>query len=228
MTKLVAITVAMAVAILMVPSIGQAQNVITLQGKIQAVDCQANTLTLSASGSSQVFPAAPSTAVFVNSAPAASFCALQQYVGSNAAVWVTASGDQLLAGRVDVSVAAAPIVPESVPSYGYGGPYYGGPYNGPYYGPYFYPFFGVGIDVGPGFFDRDDFRRDRDFGRDRDFRHDRDFHGGDRGGPRGSGNNGSHGAGMNGGSQGGGMHGGSRGGAMNGGFHGGGHGGGRR
>jgi hypothetical protein len=237
MTKLRAMTVGMIVAGLMVPGIVHAQNVIAIQGTIQAADCQANTLALKAAdGSSRVFSAASSTAVFVNSA-AASFCTLPQYVGSGATVWITASGDQLLAGRVDVSVAAAPVIPESVPSYGYGP--YNGPYYGPYYGPYFYPFFDVGIDVRPGFRDRDfdrdrDFRRDRDFDRDRDFRddrdvhRDRDFHGGDRGGTRGSGNGGSHGGGMTGGSQGGGMTGGSGGGGMNGGSHGGGHGGGRR
>lgn len=230
MTKLGAMTVGMIVAGLMGPGIVHAQNVIGIQGTIQAADCQANTLALKATdGSSRVFSAASSTAVFVNSA-AASFCTLPQYVGSGATVWITASGDQLLAGRVDVSVAA-PVLPESVPSYGYGP--YNGPYYGPYYGPYFYPFFGVGIDVNPGFRDRDfdrdrDFRRDRDFDRNRDFRNDRDFHGGDRGGTRGTGNGGSHGGGMTGGSQGGGMTGGSRGGGMNGGSHGGGHGGGRR
>jgi uncharacterized membrane protein YgcG len=226
MTKLGAMTVGMIVAGLMVPGIVHAQNVIVIQGTIQAADCQANTLALKAAdGSTRVFSAASSTAVFVDSA-AASLCTLPRYVGSSATVWITASGDQLLAGRVDVSVAA-PVIPESVPGYGTGA--YNGPYYGPYYGPYFYPFFGVGIDVDPGFRDRD-FRRDRDFDRDRDFRHDRnfrddrdshrdrDFHGGDRGGTRGGGNGGFHGGGMNGGSQGGGMTGGS---------HGGGHGGGR-
>ena len=64
---------------LMVPGIDHAQNVIAIQGMIQAADCQANTLTSKAAdGSSRVFCAASSTAVFVNSAKA-SFSMLQQY-----------------------------------------------------------------------------------------------------------------------------------------------------
>jgi hypothetical protein len=218
MTKLGTMTVGMIVAGLVVPGIVHAQNVIAIQGTIQAADCQANTLALKAAdGSTRVFSAASSTAVFVDSA-AASFCTLPQYVGRGATVWITASGDQLLAGRVDVPVAA-PVILDSVPGYGTGA------YNGPYYGPYFYPFFGVGIDVDPGFFRDRDFRRDRDFDRDRNFRddrdfhRDRDFHGGDRRGIRESGNGGSHSGGMNGGSRGGGMTAPS---------HSGGHGGGRR
>ncbi len=230
MMKLGAMTVGMIVAGLMVPGIVHAQNVIAIQGTIQAADCQANTLAVKAAdGSTRVFSAASSTAVFVNSA-AASFCTLPQYVGRGATVWITASGDQLLAGRVDVSVAA-PVIPDSVPGYGAGA--YNGPYYGPYYGPYFYPFFGIGIDVDPGFRDRGfrrdrDFRHDRDIRDDRDFQRDRDFHGGDRGGARESGNSGSHSGGMNGGSHNGGMNGGSQGGGMTAPSHSGGHGGGRR
>jgi hypothetical protein len=144
-------------------------------------------------GSARVLTTSSSTAVFVNSA-AASLCMLPQYVGSGARVWVTANGDQLLAGRVDVSVTAAPVVPEATPDYGNGWPYYGpdyGPYYAPY-GPYYQPYFYGPIVIGPGFHDRD-------------FHHDRDSHGGDRGGPHGV----PHGGGMNGGSHGGG-HGGGR------------------
>lgn len=148
-------------------------------------------MTLNAPDGLHVFPAAPTTAVFVNSG-AASFCTLSHYLGSEATVWVTASGDQLLAGRVDVFGVGAPVGPEPVPGYGVG------PYYGPYYGPYFFPFFGIGVDVGRGF-------DDRDFHRDGDFHRDRDFRGGDRGGSRGSGMNGGfHGARMNGASRGGG------------------------
>jgi len=207
MTKLVVMMVGMAVAGLMVPGIVHAQDVIQVQGAIQAADCQANTLTLNASDGSHVFQVTPSTAVFVNSARTEGVCTLQQYVGSNATVWVTANGDQLLAGRVDVSAAPAPVVPEGTP--GYGAPYYGPdypPYYAPY-GPYYSPYFYGPIIIGPG---------------DRDFHHDRDFHGGDRRGPRGSGNGGGQGGSMNGGAPGGGMNGGSHGGGMNGGAPGGG------
>jgi hypothetical protein len=209
MTKVIAMMLGTIVAGLIAPSVVHAQNVIAIQGTIQAADCQANTLTLKAAdGSARVLSTASSTAVFVNSA-ATSLCTLPQYVGNGAKVWITASGDKLLAGRVDVSVVAAPVIPESVPSYG-DGPYYGpsyGPYYapyGPYYQPYYYPFY---------------YRRDRDFHNDRDFHHDRDFHGGDRGGSQGSGNGGSQGGGTNGGPHGGGMNGGPHGGGTNGGPH---------
>jgi len=77
MMKLVAITLGMVVAILVVPGIVQAQNVIAVQGTIQAVDCQANTLTLNAADGSHAFPIVSSTAVFVNSATS-NFCTLQR------------------------------------------------------------------------------------------------------------------------------------------------------
>lgn len=200
MTKLIATLVGMVVAGLMVPSVVHAQNVIAvhaIQGTIQAADCQAKTLTLKAvDGSARVVSTVSSTAVFVNSA-AADLCMLPQYVGSGATVWFTDNGDQLLAGRVDVSVAAAPDVPEAAPYYGPDyGPYY------PPYGPYYRPYFYGPIVIGPGF-------HDRRFHHDRDFHHDRYFHGGDRGGPHGVPSGVPHGGGMNGGSHGGG-HGGGR------------------
>jgi hypothetical protein len=140
MTKLVAMALGMFLAILIMPGIGWAQGTtFVVQGTIQAVDCQTNTLTLNAADGSHVFPAAPNTAVFVDSA-SASFCTLQQYVGSKATVWVTANGNQLIAGRVDVTIAIVPGVPEPFPSYWDYGPYYG-PYL---YGP------NLGIIVGPG------------------------------------------------------------------------------
>ena len=177
MKKLIATMVGIVIAGLMVPSIVHAQSVITvhaIQGTIQAADCEANTLTLKAiDGSARIVSTVSSTKVFVNSATA-SLCTLPQYAGSGATVWVTANGDQLLAGRVDVSVEAAPVIPESVPSYGdrpYYGPYnYYGPYYGPYYEPYYGPYYGP-YHFGPYYYPFY-------FHRDRDFHHDR--HGGDR------------------------------------------------
>lgn len=200
MAMFLALSVAMAVAILAVPGVVHAQPVIRVQGTIQAADCEAKTLTLSAADGAHVFPAASSTAVFVDSTEA-SFCTLQRYVGSQATVWVAASGDQLLAGRVDVSVAIAPV-PQPVPGYGYG------TYNEPYYGPYFYPFFDVGIGFDSGFGDRD-FGRGRDFRHDGHFHRDGGFHQGDHGPGRGM-DHGGPGGGSRGGFQGGGQGGGGR------------------
>jgi hypothetical protein len=154
--------------ILGVAGVAQAQNWIQVQGRLQAVDCQTNAVVLNAPDGTHVFPIASNAPVFINSAPA-SFCTLRQYVGGSATVSVAATGNQLVAGRVDVFTTAAPVPPAPTPANGnygpyYGGPYcynpyYGGPYNGgPYcYGPYsgYYPYygpsFGFGIVIGPGF-----------------------------------------------------------------------------
>jgi hypothetical protein len=195
MTKVLAVGLGTALAVLAMSGAVQAQSTLQVQGTIQAVDCTIHALTLNASDGQHVLAVNTSTAVFVNSAPA-DFCGLSQYLGSPATAWVTPSGDQFLAGRVDVSVAAAPA---PAPGYDYGPDY--GPYYGPYYNPYYYPGYGIGIGIGPGF-------HDRDFGHDRDFHHDGghrgggeghhggDFgHGGHVGVPHGSGGGGGHGGG---------------------------------
>jgi hypothetical protein len=93
---------------------------------------------LNAPDGTHVFPMVANAPVFINSAPA-SFCTLRQYVGGNATVSVTATGNQLVAGRVDVFTAAAPVPSAPTPGNGYYGPYYGGPYyGGPYYGGSYY------------------------------------------------------------------------------------------
>ena len=120
--------------ILSVSGIAQAQSWIQVQGTIQAVDCQTNILVLNARDGTHAFPMAGNASVFINSTPAG-FCTLGQYIGSYATVSVTAMGSQLVAGRVDVSVAAAP--PPPPPAYY---PYYSY-YPYPYYG----PFIGIGI-----------------------------------------------------------------------------------
>jgi uncharacterized membrane protein YgcG len=199
MKTVTALTFGMVIAILMMPGIVHAQDIITIRGTIQTADCQANTLTLkTADGASHVIATASSTAVFVNAAVTGP-CSLPQYGASDATVWITAAGDQLVAGRVDIFVAPTPHVPEPAPGFG-SGPY-DGPYYGPYDGPYFYPFFGIGIDVDRRFHNRD-FGRDRDVHRDRDSQGDGDPHRGTAGrnDHGGSMTGGSHGVGMGGGS----------------------------
>jgi hypothetical protein len=153
MRKSAATGLAILLVILGVANVAQAQNWIQVQGRIQAVDCQANAVVLNAPDGTHVFPMAPNASVFINSAPT-SFCTLRQYIGGSATVSVTAAGNQMVAGRVDVYTTAAPVQPAPAPSYGYNGPssgspyygapYYGGPYSGgpysggPYYGGTYY------------------------------------------------------------------------------------------
>jgi hypothetical protein len=122
MKKLIAIVLGSVMIILGVAGLGQAQNRIQVAGTIQAVDCQASTLVLSAPGGTQTFPVAPNASVFINASPAG-LCTLSQYVGSYATVSVTAVNNQMVAERVDVSLAAAPAPPQYYPYYLY--PYYG-------------------------------------------------------------------------------------------------------
>lgn len=102
----------------------------SVNGAIQAFDCQTNTLVLGAQDGVHVFPMAPNAAVFINGARAA-FCALRQFTGSYAVVWVGANGGGFFAGRVDVYAAAA------VPPPGY--------YPAPYYPYYYWPPISIGI-----------------------------------------------------------------------------------
>jgi len=126
-----------------VPGIAAAQSVVHVAGTIQSVDCQTNTLFLrGAGGVVNTVPGTPYTAAFVNGVPVA-FCALQQYIGGYAVATVTAAGNQLVAGRIDVMLAAAPAPAPYYYPYPYG--YY--PWG--YYGP---PV-GIGIVIGPGHHD---------------------------------------------------------------------------
>jgi hypothetical protein len=116
MRKFVATTLGILVATLTMAGIGQAQGFPTVQGTIQAVDCQTNALVLRAQDGTHVFPAGPSTAVFVNSTPV-SLCALQQYIGSSATVSIAPYASQWVAERVDVYIAATPYPAPAAPTY---------------------------------------------------------------------------------------------------------------
>jgi hypothetical protein len=115
MRKLVPMALVILVATLTMSGIGQAQGVTTIQGTIQAVDCQTNALVMKAPDGSHVFPAGTHTAVYVNSAPV-SLCTLQQYIGRNATVSLTPYGNQWVVERVDVNVDATPGPVQSPPS----------------------------------------------------------------------------------------------------------------
>lgn len=169
MKQVAAAALSALVVILGMTGLAQAQG-IQVRGVIQAVDCQTNALVLSSSDGVHVLPLAHDASVFVNSAPA-SFCNLTHYIGSTATVTITAVGNQLAAGRVDVVPGTAPSSPAPTapapyyhpndntpapPSYHPNGnspaPYpndnYAPPYPyayppSPYYGPYYgYPSYG--------------------------------------------------------------------------------------
>ena len=88
---------------------GQAQpSAIQVQGIVQAVDCQAQTVTLSAPDGTNTINAADYTAVLVNST-SVPFCGLQGYVGTPATAWLIANGDQFLATQIDVTAPVAEV-----------------------------------------------------------------------------------------------------------------------
>ncbi|HET8998211.1 MAG TPA: hypothetical protein VFP86_01045 [bacterium] len=93
--------------------IGNAQSAVQLQGTIQAVDCQAQTIVVSGPGGTNTVPVAPNTPVLVNST-SVPFCALQQYIGAPASVWLAAYGNEFVATRIDVVGEAAVVPPPYV------------------------------------------------------------------------------------------------------------------
>ncbi len=115
MRKLTALSLVTLLAVLGLPGTGQAQSSVQLQGTIQAVDCQAQTVLLSTPGSSNTIAVAPYTAVLVNST-SVPFCTLVQYVGAPASAWLVASGSEFVATRIDVvgRAAVAPVAPAPV------------------------------------------------------------------------------------------------------------------
>jgi hypothetical protein len=96
--------------------IGNAQSSVQVQGTIQAVDCQAQTIVLDSTGGTNTIPFDAYAPVSVNST-SVPFCALQQYIGAPATVWLAASGNNFVATRIDVvgEAAVAPPPPPVVP-----------------------------------------------------------------------------------------------------------------
>ena len=108
------------VATLTIAGVGHAQEVATIQGTIQSVDCNTKALTVQTADGSQYrmyVLASASSSVFVNSNPV-SFCTLQQYVGSNATVSALPNGGQLVVKRVDVLTTGAPTSTQNTAGHG--------------------------------------------------------------------------------------------------------------
>lgn len=112
MRKWVALALGVLVPLLGLAGVGSAQSTVQVQGTIEGVDCQAQTLVVATPGSTNTIAAAPYTAVLVDSR-AVPLCDLQQYVGSQATVWLVASGNQFIATRIDTTAQAlvAPVAP---------------------------------------------------------------------------------------------------------------------
>ena len=120
--------------VLTASGIGLAQPVLRVQGVLQGVDCQSNSVAIKMPDGLRVFQTNRYTAVFVG-AVSVSVCALDHYVGSIVTVSLAPSDSRFIAGRIDVESTAVPIVP-SVPSYGYQAPGYPAYPANPYYYPY--------------------------------------------------------------------------------------------
>jgi hypothetical protein len=112
MRKITALLLGVLLPLLAFSGVGQAQSSVQVQGTIQSVDCQAQTLILSGSGGANTIAAAPYTAVLVDTRSVA-FCDLQQYTGAQATAWLVASGSEFVATRIDIigGVVAAPAPP---------------------------------------------------------------------------------------------------------------------
>ncbi|HEV2438514.1 MAG TPA: hypothetical protein VGX97_00440 [bacterium] len=110
MQKWVALALGVLVPLLGLAGVGSAQSTVQVQGTIQAVDCQAQTIVVATPDSANTIAVAPYTAVLIDSR-AVSLCDLQQYVGSQATIWLVASGNEFIATRIDTTAqaAAAPV-----------------------------------------------------------------------------------------------------------------------
>jgi hypothetical protein len=121
MRNAMAFLLGMLLPILGLADLGLAQSAVQLQGTIESVDCQSQTVVLTGSSGSNTVAATAATAVLVNSA-SVPFCALQQYVGAPAAAWVIPDGNEIQVTRIDVAgpateaPAPAPAATASSPS----------------------------------------------------------------------------------------------------------------
>ncbi len=168
MRSVVAIALGLLVPFLGLAGVGEAQSTIEVQGTIQAVDCDAQTITVDNGGSVNTIAVTPGTAISIDSANVP-LCALQQYIGAPITVWLAANGNDFVAAQIEVSGAAygpaspPPPAPAYEPSplpivgvvlgtivvaglifllvHGPDGGYYRYPYYGAYYHYYYRPYY---------------------------------------------------------------------------------------
>jgi len=163
--------VALLLGVLFLPMLGlagvgpaQAQTeALQVDGTIQAVDCQGQTVDLSAPNGTNTIDAGDMTVVLINSM-SVPFCSLADYVGAPVTAWLMPAGDQFVATQIDVTgsaVAQPAPAPSEVDSpvaivgtvlgtvvvsgliyllvHGPDGVYYRYPYWGDYYRYYYHP-----------------------------------------------------------------------------------------
>jgi hypothetical protein len=168
MRSVVAIALGLLVPFLGLAGVGEAQSTIEVQGTIQAVDCDAQTITVNNGGSVNTIAVTPGTAISIDSANVP-LCSLQQYIGAPITVWLAANGNDFAAVQIEVSGAAygpaspPPPAPAYGPSplpivgvvlgtivvaglifllvHGPDGGYYRYPYYGAYYHYYYRPYY---------------------------------------------------------------------------------------
>lgn len=115
MRKAIALALGMLLPVLGLADVGLAQPAVNVQGVIQSVDCQSQTVVLSGGSGSNTLAASEATAVLVNSA-SVPFCALGQYVGDPATAWLLPSGTEFQVTRIDVATPAAAAPPVLAPA----------------------------------------------------------------------------------------------------------------
>lgn len=134
----VVVLIGVFVALLGLSDVGQTQPPasVQVQGTIRSVDCYAQSVTLDSGGGTGVYRAAGAATIRVNSLTVP-VCALQQYLGAPATIWLTASGNELLITRMDVAAQTyappATYAPAPYPTT------YPEPYPATYPAPYPYP-----------------------------------------------------------------------------------------
>ena len=114
MRKAIALLLGTLLPVLGLAGISLAQSSVQVQGTIQAVDCQSQTIVLNNASGSNTVAATGSTAVVVNST-SVPFCTLQQYVGASATAWLVSGGNEFQLSRIDV-VGPATSASQALPA----------------------------------------------------------------------------------------------------------------
>jgi hypothetical protein len=163
MRKVIVLAISVFVPLLGVAGVGYAQSAVEVQGTIEAVDCQALTVVLSAPTGTNTITAADYTAVLVNST-SVPFCTLEAYIGATATAWLVPNGNQFSVTQINVTGPATVAPPTGVTAevspvpiwgvvlgtivvaglvyllaHGPDGGYYRYPYYGEYYRHYYHP-----------------------------------------------------------------------------------------
>jgi len=104
------LAVSVFVSLLGLAGVSHAQSAIQIQGAIQTVDCQAQTVVLSAPTGTNTISAADYTAVLVNST-SVPFCTLESYIGATATAWLVPNGSQFSVTQISVTGPATVATP---------------------------------------------------------------------------------------------------------------------